>query len=551
MIPLFFYLNKENRPKETDIVILYTDRVKGQILPWDFIQDTIAQSSLSNFSTFAKEQRALYGERCLSFDLGNTMHNGIPNIYYEHIDTISEPVSFKINRYIDYDAILIGFTEYSLDEFFSNKRHDPSVCAPIICANMRNKKTGKNIFEPAWFTVRNGIRILAIGFTEDENSNWSSRLMPDSIEITDVIDAARYQIIDLRSKYNPDLTIALTSGTNISNIAEKIPGIDVAISSSKKDNRIGCGMVRVHMSKLADTDTYSKRVFYARINLSQYAEDEEMEATFRSEMDTIRSFSNHGFANLNEELYSYYGMYSPHDYYRDMLNQALLWKSDADVSIANLVTPEIEIKESCMTLRTAYGLYPHNNIQVFFKMTGEEIRRLLDYGSWLQYNIIRTGKETLLRRRNDNLGHEMWSRDGRQYLMSNPRNFIVADGLHYTIDISKGPTHRVTIHDLKNGKPYHPDSTYIVTTNSFIGADAVGYLSRGLGWTTDEFDKRIIKGSRINMVYVLFRYFQECPDAYTPTTDWACNIEPNAWWRNAKNTERQEHEPIWEKGISL
>lgn len=540
------------KPDEVQLLFLCTSQNYGNTLPWDFKNDTVAKVSLANFMSLVKEQRAIYGDRCIVLDDGNMHTRGLSNFYWRYLDTVCEPVTYKVQRYIGYDAVAIGHSDLRLEEPFLAMRHDTTACPPTLCANLINKYTGENFFRPWILLERKGIRIAIFALVDENADGWTPQLgHPDAVTC-DMLDAMRDKILRLRHDCNPDVIVGLVSSMNedkAAKLKEQIPGIDMLITLPQGDTQSSSqyvNMIQLTLTYDKETDSYRKHRLTANIDLAQYEIDQKFTQDFDSDIQTMRAKYREEYGKLDDQIVTSYGIYSSHDYYRDIINQAHLWYSGADISLANIAHADAYIEPGKVNISKIIEIFNHENVLVTMRVTGREVKDILESFYAQQYNQMHSANDPLIALGHDKKGHALYNELGQPYLNIPPSRFTSGAGLYYTVDLRCPPGNRVTIHEMKNGKPYHPDAVYTLTTNSYI---ASGFGNRKylpyLNWDPYEVHRRITSYDMPSLTYVIYKYFKECPTAYTPNLDKTCDFIPEEWWRVAKTRELNELNPTW------
>lgn len=543
---------------EMDFMILYTTQQYGNVLPWDFNSDTVNKVSLANFMSLVKEQRSIYGDRCIVLDNGNMHTRGLSNFYWRYIDTICEPFTYKAQRYIGYDAVALGYSDIRLPEVFESKRHDVTQCPPTICTNIVDSKTGEQIFRPWICFDRQGVRLAIFALVDENADGWTPELGNPDAHCEEMISSLRTNILKLHHECHPDVVIGIISTqTDLDklNLTKQIPGLDHVIGinfneySEKRQNQYA-GMLRLHLKRGELPNTFTKQAFTATVDLAQYEIDRDYTQFFADDIQHIRDRYKEELGYIPERIWAPYGIYSAHDHYRDILHQAHLWYSGADISLANIANDTATIEEGPVNIRRITEIFAHENLLITFKAKGQEVKDMLESFYNNQYNKLTSPNDQMLALRYDAKGHQMWDEEGHPYLKVAPARFTSGAGLYYTVDLRRNPGERITIHYLKNGKAYHPDSTYTVATNSYV-ASWMGdrQFFQFLNWDKDEVHSRLCSNEMPNIVYVLYKYFKDCPNAYTPPSadERSCDFIPEEWWRIAKTRERANLNPTWIK----
>lgn len=544
------------RPDEIDFMVVYTSEMYGNVLHWDFKTDTTAKVSLANFMSLVKEQRSIYDDRCIVLDIGNMHTRGLTNLYWRYIDTICEPLTYKAQRYIGYDAVAIGHSDIRLSEPFEAVRHDTTLCPPTICMNIIDQRTGQPCFRPWICLERQGIRIAIFSLVDEDADGWTPILGSRDATCVDMVESMREQILNMRHQCKPDLVIGLVSSPkeiDELNLQAQIPGIDYLIGIKLSEdpnirNNQYAGMVTIKMKRDTHTDSYSKQFFNVAVDMSQYEIDHEFSAYFEPDVNLIREEYKKEFGILPDDIFVPYGLYSPHDYYRDILNQAQLWYSGADVSLTNIANASNNryIEAGPVSIRRVCDIFTHENLLVTFYVKGHELKDIIESFYGPQYNKMTSINDHLIALGHDKKGHQRWDEQGRPYLNVPASRYATFAGVQYIVDLRRGPGDRVNISGFRNGKTFHPDSVYTITTNSYLAAGMgntqyVPYLK----WQPKEIRNRFVNNELPNLIYVLYKYFKDCDGAYTHTTDFDCDFVPVEWWNAAKKREIDSLNPTW------
>lgn len=535
---------QQKRPDEVDFLLLYTTQMYGNLLSWDFEDDTINDASLSNFSTLVKEQRAIYGDRLIVLDNGNLHTRGLSNIYSQYFDTVSEPLSIRAQRLIGYDAVAIGNGDMRVHELFHCERHDSATCPPVISTNLFNQKTGQHFFRPWICLERAGVRIAVFSLVDEQADFWTPRLAHPDAECHEMVESLRDQILQMRHQCKPDLVIGLVSSSRNIDLQQKISGIDLVINNGDESlSRTQAGKILISMTRDEQTGKYKSSHISVTIDLQQYETDPEYDSYFEKDVQDMRAEYNKNIGSLDDSIYTSYGLCSSHDYYRDILHQAQFWSvKDADVSLANIANPGVVIGSGAVNMVKICQIFNHENILVRVMMKGHELKKILEDFYGQQYNTMTSPNDRLMATLHDAKGHVRWKPNGVPYLNIPPSHFTSAAGMYYTIDLRHKPGDRIKIERFNNGRVFHPDSTYMLISNSYMAS--LFHTLPSLGWKQDEVKKRLVYDCKMpNMKYVLYKYFNEAPNAYTPSEQQPCDFLPIEWWRQAKARANSIYNP--------
>lgn len=570
-----------SRPGSVDLCILYTTDTHSMICPYDFHHNEPSSTSLANFSSLVKMQRAVYGDKCLVFDNGNKLNGSPTAYYYKFADTISEPLCYRAEREIRYDGVGIGAYDIEVPECLLPKRHDNARQPLTLCANLLSKQTGLPLHQPYAVFERSGVRIAVLGMLAPTSGDWLPTELWNQFETIDMIECAKQWIPIIKEQEKPDVIVGLFScnddyAPNIDiNIdtyknpsgglpaAIRVPGFDLILLGNSDHSRIGnirddeghsvpyiqcgencekAGLARIHLQKRKD-DTYQVRVFSSLIDLAQYEPDPVFIEEFQNAQDSIFVCFNRQVGYLDTPLAGEEGLYGP-DTYRDFINDAQLWFSKADISVASVIIPHDTIPAGPITLRQVFDMYPHSYQLQVLSMTGEEVRRFLEWGYTCQFETMTSSKDNMLLLQKDVVGHILYDQQGSPTLQTKPQNYISAGGINYTIDLSRPAGSRVAITSWSDGRPFDPRELYKVAVSSYQLRDGGQFITKGLNWDSEELALHAVPIRLNSLRKVLFDYFTYY-DSISVRQQHNWSILPQAYWEEAKHRESGDLDPIW------
>lgn len=568
-----------------ELCIIYSSDAHSMVCPYDFHNNQPAQTSLCHFAALVRQQRAVYGDRCLVFDNGNKLSGGPTAYYYKFADTISEPISYRVERAIGYDALGIGARDIEIDECLRPKRHNDDLQPTVLCANLINRQTNKPVYKPYKIFERNGVRIAVIGMLAPTSGDWILHELWNQFETEDMIECAKKWIPVVREQEKADLVIGLFSSSKDYNdpsndfdidtyknpagglpTAIRVPGFDLVLLGNSDEatqgsvindqthqeipymqcgsNAENAGLARIHFTKESD-GTYSNRIFTTLIDLKQYNPDPVTTHTFRNAQDSIFVFFNRPIGYLKDSLIlGEKGLYGP-DYHRDMINTIQLWYSHADISFATVTAAQGTVKAGPLTMRQVFDIYPvHHQLQKL-TMTGEEVRRFLEWGYTCQFETMQTGKDPLLLLKKDPHGHILYNIEGQPTTSYNPSSYVAAGGIKYTVDITKPAGERVKIHSWSNGSKFDPRGLYRVVVSSELLRDEGKFISRGLNWDREELSLHAVPTQQNSLRKIIYDYIRSMDTIkIARRNDW--QVIPDHIWREAKEREGAELDPLWQ-----
>ncbi len=568
---------------EIDISIIYTTDVFGFIYPYDYQTDNNSRTSLAHFMTLVKEQRQIYGDdHCLVLDNGNKATGQSSSFYYNFVDTKNEPICYKAERMINYDACGVGFRDTEISSFIHHSRYSPERQPPYICANLIDIKTGKPHFKPYFIKDCDGVKIAVLAMTSPQATRWIPKEDLSNLECEDMIECAQKWIRVIKQQEKPDLIVGLfncMSEYNQNNYdidtyknpnggvpaVIRVPGFDIALfgGSSMKNERIfrlkndaneyvqciqlsqacySAGTVRVHLKKKGNG--YMKRIFGSIVNLKMYEPDEHFCEVFKNSHDSIYNWFNKPIGFLPDTIFGDDGLYGP-DKYRKLINDVQMWATKADISLAATTIAHDTIPPGPVTMKRIFKIYPYENNVCIMSMMGEDIRRYLEASVNEQYEQYKNGDTPLLRVKKDRFGHILYTEDSKTYLLSSPDNFFAAGGIKYTIDLTKPEGSRVNIISKTDGTPFELRNTYNVAINSYVARGGDNTFVNWLGWNDETIRIHATQSRPVSIRQYMREYIISHKDTLKISDDSNWHIEPYAWWKNQKELEKQRQDFVW------
>jgi 2',3'-cyclic-nucleotide 2'-phosphodiesterase/3'-nucleotidase len=155
-----------------------------------------------------------------------------------------------------------------------------------------------------------------------------------------------------------------------------------------------------------------------------------------------------------------------------------------------------------------FKLYRFENMLYTMSLSGEEIRKYLEYSydGWI--NTMKNAEDYLFRYRLDADGKPVLN-NGRAYFRNQSYNFDSAAGIDYIVDVSKPAGERIKILAFTDGKPFEPDKKYTVAVNSYRGNGGGNLLTEGAGLSPEEARKRLLRSTDKDLRYYMMKYIEE------------------------------------------
>lgn len=577
---LFLVACNGERPDETELLIVYSSDVMNYSLPYDFLKDKPSDVCQANFASYVKEKRHEYGENCLVFDNGNKLLGSYPAGYFNYIDLTSEPLAFRTERIIGYDAVGVGDKDLDVPILMQQKRWSPAIQPPLICANLINPETGDPVFQPYKIFDINGIRVAIMGLVSPNLMSWLPDENRQQIDLEDMIESARKWMPVIKEQ-NPDLIIGLfgasfkyqANGNTLDTYknpngsvpaAIRVPGFDLVLMGGSADREVfevrndegdyvtciqcgsmssHCGEVRVGMQ--LSGDKYNKQLSATIVDLKQYEPDPDYCRQLEGIQDTISTWMKQQYGILADTLYGTQGFYGSDDY-RQLIHRAQLWFSGADISLTSCLIGTDTIMPGPLNTRSLFQLFPYSNHLELMELQGVDVLNILEYSAGLQFATINSPDDELLLLKHDRNGNPLYNNAGRPLLANLPRDFTSAYGIRYTIDVTKPAGHRVRIYSMADGRPFDLRKNYKVAINSFQGKDGSQFFSKGLGWDRATIDLHAISRPQFSVRYALQEYVKAMSgDSIRLTQDGTWRLVPETLVSEVVARKMSQPLPVW------
>ena len=185
------------------------------------------------------------------------------------------------------------------------------------------------------------------------------------------------------------------------------------------------------------------------VNVSDYSPSPEFITKFAKQDKIISDYVNREIGTCSETISSrdsYFGSSA----FIDMVHRIQLEITGADVSFAAPLSFDVEIKKGPVTVADMFKLYRFENMLYKVSMTGEEIRKYLEYSYSIWLNTMNGPEDMLLKFRTGKDGKPAIN-NGKAWLKNQSYNFDSAAGIDYTVDVTKPEGSRIIIRGFSDG----------------------------------------------------------------------------------------------------
>ena len=565
LVILIFFLLASCGKKEESITILETTDIHGVILPFDFIEKENLNASLANVSGYIKK---LKKEKDAIFLLDNGDNlQGQPEVYfYNFIDTVSPHFLSEVMNYLGYDAGTVGNHDIEAGHSVYD-RLVKKYNFPLLAANAVDIVTGKPYFRPYIILEKKNIRIAVFGLITPSIPNGLPPELYSGIEFKDMVETATLWMPEIL-RQNPDLVVGLFhSGWDRDNeeyiknnpldengsaaVAFNVPGFDIIFNghdhrtaNEKFVNKAGDTVLILNggsrSENIAQADvTFSsgkingkkqKNITGKVIEVKDYKPDPEFLERFKSQEKTVLAYVNKVIGNSTSTISSRDAYFGPSAFV-DMIHAIQLEITGADISFAAPLSFDVRIAEGPVTVGDMFKLYRYENMLYTMTLSGEEIKKYLEYSysEWL--NTMKSPDDYLLKFRLGQDGKPFLT-DGKAWTRNQSYNFDSASGIDYLVDVSKPEGERVIIKSLADGRPFDKLKTYKAALSSYRGNGGGGHLVRGAGINKDELASRLLSSTDRDLRYFILKYIEE-KKSISPASFNNWKIVPDEWVKTA------------------
>ncbi len=562
----------EQKPQTLTIKIVQTSDIHGAIFPYDFVNDRELEGSLARVSTFLKQERKNPEQHVILLDNGDILQ-GQPVVYYANfIDTVQQHLVSRVYNFLGFNAATMGNHDIEAGPAVYNKLVKESGF-PWLAANIVSTAKGKPFFHPYTIINVEGVEIAVLGMITANVPNWLPPKLWEGMEFSQMLPAATLWMKEIENKEKPDIIVGLFHDgfgpeneipgaekvlleNASSQVGFHVPGFDLlmvghdhqlwnkTIQNVRGEDVIvlgpggHCNYIAVATIQLTwnkQTRMYDKEITGELIELSEFEPDPEFMEIFADDFNSVKEFVNTSVGYMAEEISTRDAMFGPSAFV-DFIHKIQLDITKADVSFVAPLSFDATIPAGELFVKDMFRLYRFENYLYTMELTGEEIKKYLEfsYGNWM--DKMDSADDFMLLYRYDENGQLVLGRNGRPRLSEPSYNFDAAAGLIYTVDVSKPAGERIIIKSLQNGNPFSAEERYKVAINSYRGSGGGGHLEIGAGIPREEFDNRLIAATTKDFRHFIMKWIKE-KGTVEPVVFNNWKVIPEAWWKGARERE--------------
>lgn len=560
--------------KTVKIKVIETSDVHGHFFPWDFMENHPIEGTLTRANTYINKERQKYGKNLLLIDNGDILQ-GQPCIYWSnYVMPENENLAAQVVNYMKYDAETVG--NHDIEP--GHKVYDKwirEVRCPILGANIVKEEYKNSEANPSHIYTGiqpysthyiDGVKICIIGMLTPAIPNWLNKSIWKGLEFEEMTSCAKKWIKYIKDVERPDLIFGLFhSGLNggiktadyeedaTEAVAKEVPGFDVIFFGhdhqvhndfvvNKEGQRVLCIDPSCYVKNVAEAEislTYEKGKLTKKeingniINVTNEAIDQQMLDHFQPQIDEVMSYVNRKIGRFERPIYSREGFFG-NSAFTDLIHNLQLQISKADISFNAPLAFDNVIKAGDVTQADMFKLYRFENLMFVLRMTGEEIRKHLEFSYDMWTNTMTSPDDHALRL-NDNAKEDQ-QRTGFQYYTF---NFDSSAGIDYEVDLTKPDGQKVRIIQMSNGEPFDEHKWYKVVMNSYRANGGGELLTRGAGIPQDSLENRVIWHTDMDQRHYLTEEIQR-QGTINPQPNKNWRFVPEAWVKPALERDRKQ-----------
>jgi 2',3'-cyclic-nucleotide 2'-phosphodiesterase/3'-nucleotidase len=558
--------------KTVRLKVIETSDVHGHFFPYDFMEKKPLKGTLVRANSYISKQRAAYGDNLLLIDNGDILQ-GQPCVYWSnYVMPENENLAASVINYMRYDAETVG--NHDIEP--GHKVYDKwirEVRCPLLGANIVKEeyKNGEarpsSIYDglqPYSVHYKDGVKICVIGMLTPAIPNWLNKSIWKGIEFEEMVSCAKKWVKYIQETEKPDLLFGLfhsglDSGIKTDEyeenataaVAREVPGFDIIffghdhqVHNLWETNKDGGKVL------LIDPSCYVKNIAEAEITLTYEKGhltkkdikgeivsvldediDQKMLDHFQPKIDEIKQYVDRKIGRFENPIYTRESFFG-NSAFTDLIHNLQLQISKADISFNAPLSFNTVIQAGDVTQADMFKLYRFENLLFVLRMTGEEVRKHLEFSYDMWTNTMTSPEDHALRLNDESKDDQQ--RKGFQYYTF---NFDSAAGIDYEVDLTKPDGQKVKIFQMSDGQPFDEKKWYKVVMNSYRANGGGELLTRGAGIPKDSLESRVIFNTDLDQRHYLTEEIRKMGTVNPqPNHNW--KFVPEDWAKPALERDR-------------
>ena len=559
--------------KTVRLKVIETSDVHGHFFPWDFMENKPIKGTLTRASTYINRQRQQYGDNLLLIDNGDILQ-GQPCVYWtNYVMPEDENLAASVINYMKYDAETVGNHDvepgHKVYDKWIREVRCPLLGANIVKEEYKNSEARpSNIYtglKPYSVHYKDGVKICVIGMLTPAIPNWLNKSIWKGIEFEEMVSCARKWVKYIQDNERPDLIFGLFhSGLNggiktdeyeedaTESVAKEVPGFDIIFFghdhqvhndwiTNKAGKKVLCIDPSCYVKNVAEAEielTYKnghltkKDIKGTIVNVENEEIDQQMLNHFQPKIDAVKQYVSRKIGYFEKPIYtreSFFGNAA----FTDLIHNLQLQISKADISFNAPLSFNATINAGDVTQADMFKLYRYENLMFMLRMTGEEIRKHLEFSYDMWTNTMTSPDDHALRL--NDASKDDQQRTGFQYYTF---NFDSAAGIDYEVDLTKPDGQKVRILQMSDGQPFDEKKWYKVVMNSYRANGGGELLTRGAGIPKDSLDSRVIWHTDLDQRHYLTEEIHR-QGTINPQPNHNWRFVPEEWVKPALERDRK------------
>lgn len=465
------------------LVILYTSDVHGHISVQSFKdKEKIEDFSLSRIKTYVDSVREKE-ENVIFIDNGDTIQGSpLTNFYKEKNDNKNLMEAYNL---LGIDGWVLGNHDFNYGKEYLRKAIKNIKC-PVISGNIIDKSEKDKLGNVPYIIKNlNGLKIGILGLTTQYIPHWENEKNIKGLEFLSAVECGKKYIPILKKEENCDLIILsyhggfekeLKTGEALENLTGENEGysllsngldIDVLLTGhqhrhiSENINNIpvlqpgygGSHLGRVDLELDENNEIIS--INQELVEVKDFEEDFQMEKLVEEDMKEVQKILDKKAGEIypSARITDVIKAQAEGHPYLDLINEIQMAYGNTDISAVAIYKEDANGLGKEVTMRDIMRNYPYNNTLTKIKITGKELREILEYNS--RYFIL----------------------DEEENLVVNPEykypkntiyNYDIYSGIDYCYDYKK-PVGKRVVRLKYHDKDLKDDDEIIFSINSYRG----------------------------------------------------------------------------------
>lgn len=560
LIPAIMQAKKET----VTLHIIETSDVHGCFFPWDFINKQPMKGTLARLSTYVSNVRRENPDGVILLENGDILQGQPINYFYNYINTEKTNIAAQCINYLKYDAQNWGNHDTETGHPCYDK-WGKEVNAPVLGANVIDRKTGKPYLKPYTVIERQGIRVAVIGMITPAIPNWLTEDLWSGLEFQDMVACARQWMETVKKEEKPDLIIGLfhaglnggisTAGYEedaSERVAKEVPGFDAVLFGH--DHRVYNGRVRNTDNKevvLCNPASNAQNAVDVTVTITRDGKkivsktiegniidirDMDIDAGFMEhfakDIEEVKQWADRKIGTTDKTITTrdcFFGSSA----FTDLVHNLQMSITGADISFNAPLTFNTTLAKGDITVADMFKLYKFENQLYTMMLSGEEVKKHLEMSYDMWVNTMTSPDDHIMMLDNTSTGDNQ-----RSGFKNMTFNFDSAAGIIYTVDVTKPYGRKVNIISMADGTPFDQKKMYKVAVNSYRGNGGGELLTRGAGIPKEKLEERIIARTEHDQRWYLMKEIERL-GTISPEPNGNWQFTPEEWTKPAIERDRR------------